>query len=263
MSLLSFTCPVCEIKKNNSEKSNGRFNERYICKDCMKIINRARGGQREGQVMLEDLKEIVKNNIQREWSDNIKMQYGVLLNDFDILDKETQNYILLENEYEDKLSMHFSFLEQEDMLYSTAINLPKIDNETTRKCLEVCLQDISLAPEIKEYYTKKNDTLPQYPAFYYACQLYDKLGDLDNAIMICKEAIDLGYYRDNSKGGMPARMAKLITKKSKQDKNYKAPEIKIDGEKEKNNTKQKKCGKCHKINSSDSNFCISCGNKLK
>lgn len=218
MGLFSFVCPVCEQKKSNSQKSNGRFNNDYICKDCIKIINKSRHGEKNGQVMLKDLKDIVNgknNSIQRSWSNNIKMQYGSLLDDFDILGKEMQNDILLENEYEEKLSYHYTFLEQEDMLYSTAINLPTIDNEATKKCLEICLSDIELAKDLKKYFIKKWNELPYYPAFYYASQLYDKLGELDNAIIICKKAVDLKYYRDNSKGGMPARLARLLNKKSK------------------------------------------------
>ncbi len=53
-------CPVCNIKLNNSNKSNAKFNEYTICKSCIKKINEYRGGEiPTDHIYLEDLQKIV------------------------------------------------------------------------------------------------------------------------------------------------------------------------------------------------------------
>jgi len=94
------------------------------------------------------------------------------------------------------------------------------------------LQDIELALEFKKYcemrnkYLEYEEELPNYPSFYYLTQLYTKLEDIDSAINVCKKAVDLGYYRDGTKGGMPARLARLLKKKGKEkgDKRCQQPQ---------------------------------------
>lgn len=181
--------------------------------------------ENHGTLYLNELKNIgnqysEKLQKPKHFCQEVKINYGVLLDDFDILDFETKQTIILENKYSETLTQHYLLLEQEDMLYSTAINLPSINNDVTKKCIDICKQDIELAEDIKQYHIEEakisntNPIIPNYPAFYYLTQLYDKSGKIDEAIKICKMAIDLGYYKDNSKGGMPARLARLIKKKN-------------------------------------------------
>lgn len=221
-------CPVCEKEIENIELSNARFNEERICQRCIDIINFERGGEKPGTVFLNDLQDIVNNYNKKVvkpkcFCEEVKRNYGVLLKDFEILDPETQLTILLENKYSEILTQHYLFLEQENMLYSTAINLPSIKNDITEKCINICKKDIDLADAIKQYniesakISKTEVTIPRYPAFYYLTQLYDRLGLIDEAIKICQMAIELGYFRDNSKGGMPARLARLLKKQKKNE----------------------------------------------
>lgn len=53
-------CPVCNIRLNNSNKSNGLFNDYYICKNCIRKIKNYSGGENPIEhIYLEDLKKIV------------------------------------------------------------------------------------------------------------------------------------------------------------------------------------------------------------
>jgi tetratricopeptide (TPR) repeat protein len=222
-------CPVCNNEITSKNESNAKFNSSIICNSCIKKINEFRGGQKDGNVNLDDLKKIIN-----EYDENVlaKMpksnyvinSYGLLATDptaYECLDAETRKRMAFEDEFSDVIEKHYSILPNIDMLYSTAINLPNIESEVTKKCIELCLEDISIAEEFKNYHLSIckldgiKEELPLYRAFYYLSQLYDKLGNLDGAIEICRRAVELGYYRDNSKGGMPSRLARLLKKKNK------------------------------------------------
>ena len=219
-------CPVCGEKITNYNRSNAKFNNDYICKNCTYIINKCRGGEKsEDGIFLEDLQKMVRNfekeNLKKEY---VEKKYGELATNvmmYDSLDSEMKANIELDDRYADVITEHYRLMEEIDMLYSTAINLPNINNDATKKCIELCTIDINLASTFKDYCIEHNkinkisDPLPLYSSFYYLTQLYDKLGDIDKAIEVCQLAVSMKYYRDNSKGGMPARLARLLKKKSK------------------------------------------------
>ena len=63
INLDSKNCPVCNKKLNNSNKSNAKFNEYTICKNCIKKINEHRGGEiPTDHIYLEDLQKIVRGD---------------------------------------------------------------------------------------------------------------------------------------------------------------------------------------------------------
>lgn len=66
----------------------------------------------------------------------------------------------------------------------------------------------------EEYYTQRTAhwRSDSYPAFKQLAVIYEKSGQVQAAVALCKEAIALGYTRDGTKGGMEARLAKLMKK---------------------------------------------------
>ena len=88
-----YKCPVCEKQINNiSDLSNGKFNNLPICKECIKIINLYRGGEKNETVYLDDLKEIVNDyhNKQNSFLDQTEINQ---LKQILIVDKETGEII--------------------------------------------------------------------------------------------------------------------------------------------------------------------------
>ena len=89
------------------------------------------------------------------------------------------------------------------------------DEKACEKIINLCKEDISLAPEMKECfigtspYLKK---LPRYPSFKRLSIVYENLGDIKNAISILEYAIELGFDSDNTKSGIQGRLEKLRKK---------------------------------------------------
>lgn len=205
-------CPVCNEKKLISDLSNARFNYEHICKKCIIKIQKKYGKPQLNNIYLEDLQNAVREYDSKQGK-NSSNNYDNFNNEDDFLTFST-----LEEQYEVTISKHYMYLERIEMLYSTAINMPNIDNRATKECIELCKKDIELAESFKSYFLEKqqlthtNEDLPSYGSFYYLTRLYDKLGMIEDAIYTCAYAINLGYWKDNSKGGIPARLARLIKK---------------------------------------------------
>lgn len=128
------------------------------------------------------------------------------------------------------IQMHFFLLEQIKQTNDTQI----------KKTL--CLQDISILQEFKQEWIIQADEaaehsmmmghligenfpiehykqeraymyeLPNYPSFKTLAIIYEKEGDYESAISICKDALAAGIYDDGTKGGMRSRLGRLIMK---------------------------------------------------
>ena len=131
----------------------------------------------------------------------------------------------LDDKYMGILEKHFEYLEKIGMLYTVANNLSLPNSPQMQKVIDLCLKDISLAPQVAEYYIQdaqlnKEDlktALPHYPSFQRLAIIYEKQKEYDKAIEVCKKAIELGFYKDGTTGQMPGRLARLIKKANKQN----------------------------------------------
>ena len=90
---------------------------------------------------------------------------------------------------------HFQYLDLIDSYYK------KRDAEAGAidLCIKFCLEDIeSIDNFIKEWITEERDLgkvvvkLPRIPSFERLAIIYEKQGEFDKAIAICKQAISLG-----------------------------------------------------------------------
>ena len=124
----------------------------------------------------------------------------------------------LYDEYSNIVDKHFKLNDEIQIKYSIAINQDTIFNDYAEQCKSLCLEDIKLAPILKEYIDKKAQLnknkpfYPFYPSFSFLAKLYEKKNEIDSAILICIEAIKLGFTLDHSKAGMQGRLARLIKK---------------------------------------------------
>lgn len=123
-----------------------------------------------------------------------------------------------EVKYHSIIQAHFNYVEKINMLYSVVATLESCESSKMQKVIELCMEDIKLAPLYKEYWIENAkicnfpETLPSYPSFQRLAIIYEKQKEYQKAIDVCNYAIQLGFYRDGTLGQMPGRLARLIKK---------------------------------------------------
>lgn len=139
-------------------------------------------------------------------------------------DEKLDDFYRIEREYMPILRQHYANVEKINMLYTVANNLALPNSKEMQQVIDLCLEDIKLAPKIfdycKELANNYNDNLERhlinYETFQRLAIIYEKQKEYEKAINICKYAIELGFYKDGTSGQMPGRLARLI-KKSRQE----------------------------------------------
>lgn len=200
-------CSIC-----NKYEVLEKHGDKYICVNCMVKLNFGMSDRKIANAPIEKLKEYIKKYDSKDYN---------LITDgrtykFVEYTKEEQ---LLDKEYKELLDEHYKFYEQTQILYYDAINKKNIDNHSTRKCIQLCLEDIELVDKLKEYERKKikfdKNYYIFYSTFFYLIMLYEKLDQIDNAILMCKKADEMNLIIDNTKSGTAGRLARLLKKKEK------------------------------------------------
>lgn len=111
------------------------------------------------------------------------------------------------------LDKHFCYIALQEFYYKYR----DLDEKYLQKCIDYCMKDISLLPEVQSSYRKEElariDSIASFyskeelaerrkeveyfngtiPAFYRLAVIYEKIKDFESAINICNQAID--YYR--------------------------------------------------------------------
>lgn len=142
----------------------------------------------------------------------------------------------LQNKYSDIINKHYDYTEKIGMIYTVANNLYSPKSPEMDKCIELCLEDIKLAPVFRKYNLELakiinkrrsyvtgefdnnyNPMVEHYPAFSRLAIIYEKQKEYQKAINICKQAIELGFYKDGTTGQLPGRIARLIKKAGKEN----------------------------------------------
>lgn len=131
----------------------------------------------------------------------------------------------LDEKYSNILQKHLEYTEKIGMLYTVANNLTLPDSPQMQKVIDLCIKDISLAPQLSEFYMEiakiynqpLETALPVYPSFKRLSIIYEKQKEYEKAIEVCNQAIKLGFYKDDTTGQMPGRLARLIKKANKQN----------------------------------------------
>lgn len=131
------------------------------------------------------------------------------------IDKELEKVNKLKEnskQYEKYWKRHYEILEKIQFdLYSKAINQSNIFNKYSEMCINLCLEDLSLAPYLIEYWTKENEilnhgfVLPNYGSNKYLLKLLGKQKRYDEAIKLCNQYIELGLDSDGTKGGIKGK----------------------------------------------------------
>ncbi|MCI8346580.1 MAG: hypothetical protein HFJ12_01350 [Bacilli bacterium] len=198
------TCSKCEVLE--------KYGDKYLCINCIVKLNFAMSDRKIANSPIDKLKEYIK----KYNSNDYKLITDGRTHKFVVYTKEEQE---LDKNYKPLLDEHNKFYEQTQMLYYDAISKKSIDNQATKKCIQLCLEDIELANKLKEYEIKKvkfdKDYCVFYSTFFYLIMLYEKLGQIDDAIIMCKKANEMNFIIDNTKSGTAGRLARLLKKKDK------------------------------------------------
>lgn len=158
-----------------------------------------------------------KNKYKRNIHYNIKIN----INDNSSYNEtDYEEFINIQNKYKKVLDEHYNNIEKINMLYTVINNLALPSHPEMNKVINLCEQDIQLAPIILEYCKEManhyNDKLENHLINYVTFQrlaiIYEKQKEYQKAIDVCKYAITLGFYKDGTAGQMPGRLARLIKK---------------------------------------------------
>ena len=100
-----------------------------------------------------------------------------------------------------------------DVHWSVISNLRAYTSDEARGFELLCLQCIDHHLML---YKTWQDKPRRAACFTRLCMLYEKQGRFEDAIEICKTAINCGVYDDGTKGKMPGRLARLLRKAAEQ-----------------------------------------------
>ena len=80
-------------------------------------------------------------------------------------------------------------------------------------CIECCKRDIDLFPRYRKALEREMSVLPRITTFQRLAIIYEKQGQIDEAIKICKKALKY-KLRESTKGGYEGRIEKLEKKRT-------------------------------------------------
>ena len=226
-------CVICKNKVWTNKYL--LYSDTWICIDCLNKLGGIFKLDEIRKLGLKEIKRIANEKdieITAKASSNNNYNNSYSENDYYFDDYDFNDSIKIHEKFKYILDKHYKNIEKIDMLYTVANNLSLPNSPEMQKVIELCLDDIRLAPdfleyckEIANYYkTDLQKQIPTYPSFYRLAIIYEKQKEYQKAIDICNYAIKLGYIRDGTKGQMPGRIARLIRKARQQN-------IQIDEEK--------------------------------
>lgn len=148
---------------------------------------------------------------------------SLLSNNYDYYPENLRKSCELDDKYWQILQTHFKLLKKIKMNYTIVMNLGDEFSPQIDKVIQDCKTDISLAPEIYNYYSKRANLdnmsieycIPTYDSFKRLAIIYEKRKEYQKAIDVCQKAIEIGFYKDGTDGQMPGRMARLYKKMNK------------------------------------------------
>jgi hypothetical protein len=134
--------------------------------------------------------------------------------DWDDYERTGFHFLNKAKEYQDDpYQLHFVYNGFIKLFFKHRNRVPDAED----KLITICKLDIELFPKFREAWFEKNPdyiSLPRIPSFQRLIQVYEKRNQINEAIQICKLAIQYGLD-DGTKGGFEARLEKLRKKQIK------------------------------------------------
>lgn len=116
------------------------------------------------------------------------------------------------NTYQDAENEHFELMPKIDELYSSVMHSKDYTGSKAKRLEELCKKDISLAPDVWKGMKQNSPQLcspPTYPSYRQLATLYERRGEYEKAIDVCRAAIRDGYNDDGTQAKMSGRIERI------------------------------------------------------
>lgn len=107
---------------------------------------------------------------------------------------------------EDAIDTHFILNSLINLTYLLRDNSEELD-----KCIHFCKMDIKLLPDFLHAWQQKWTNIPRIPSFERLAIIYEKQGNINEAIKVCEIAIQ-NHLKDSTKGSFEGRLSRLQKK---------------------------------------------------
>ena len=107
---------------------------------------------------------------------------------------------------------HFDLMPKIDELYSSVMHSKDYTGSKAKRLEELCKKDISLAPDVWKGMKQNSPQLcspPTYPSYRQLATLYERRGEYEKAIDVCRAAIRDGYNDDGTRAKMSGRIERI------------------------------------------------------
>ncbi len=113
------------------------------------------------------------------------------------------------------LTEHHKNIEEIEAKYSLLYNLKKFDSPEMDELIEQCKRDIFIADEYVSLHKHYGAEIPpSYVTFKRLAIIYEKRGQIKEAIDVCTEAIELGFTDKDTMYGRLARLQRKLIQKT-------------------------------------------------
>ena len=128
----------------------------------------------------------------------------------DKLLKDREKRQKIEQKYKPVLDKHFGLISAIKAEYGDALK-KGIDSQAMDRIVVLCREDIDLTDRISDYCDKIGDPLYRLPAYERLAIIYEKRGEIDKAMDVCRASIFAG----NQPQEVEERLKKLEEKKQR------------------------------------------------
>jgi vacuolar-type H+-ATPase catalytic subunit A/Vma1 len=130
-------------------------------------------------------------------------------------DEETRRYYeaQADKEYQTTIAEFYAILTEIKETYSVITNVASFNSEAGDRLIALCAEAIHRDDAIREKRDYYNSTKCEYCEPYKILSMtYEKREDYQRAATVCVLAIQKGYTKDGTSGGMRGRLARMIKK---------------------------------------------------
>jgi hypothetical protein len=118
-----------------------------------------------------------------------------------------------DKEYQAARSLFYDLCTEIKEQYSVINNVGSFDNEEGNKLIASCVEAIYIDDSTREKRDYYDSAKYEYCEPYKILSMvYEKRGEFQRAATVCVMAIDKGYTKDGTNGGMRGRLARMIKK---------------------------------------------------
>lgn len=130
-------------------------------------------------------------------------------------DEDTKRYFegQADKQYQAALSASYAIETEIKETYSVITNVGSFGGEAGDKLIDRCVEAINLDDSIREKRAYYDRNKYEYSTPHKILSMvYEKREDYQRAAMVCVLAIEKGYTKDGTNGGMRGRLARMIKK---------------------------------------------------